>query len=116
MWSQKTKCDLVTYHCIATFNGQKHCSSRYNVFDLPFGAARPRDQRILRLYGRKLQIVCNYRAVVTIGIQAIVAIGIVAIGIVVVEMFLTYNVTSCNLVFKGLCDYMDGSFSEVVET
>ena len=37
--------------------------------------------------------------------------GLVAISIAVVEMFLIYHETLHDQVFKGLCDFMGGSFS-----
>ena len=67
---------------------------------------RPRDQRVMWLYGRKLLIVCNHPA--RFGGHIYCGGG----G----KMFLLYHVTSRDHVFKGLCDLMDWSFFKLVTT
>ena len=57
--------------------------------------ARPCDQGILQLYGKKLLTVCNNPA-------SLVVQGHCGSGYI---MFLIYHVTSCYHEFKGLCNF-----------
>ena len=59
---------------------------------------RPHDQRVMWLYGRKLSIVCNHLA--RFGSHRYCGSGD--------KMFLIYNVTSRDHVFKGLCCDLKG--------
>ena len=65
---------------------------------------RPRDKKTICFYGRKLLIACNHPA--RFGSHRNCSSGD--------KMFLIYSVTSCDHMFKGMCDLMGWIFLKQV--